>query len=166
MIRQLLGKPGGGKGRQAIGVLVRELRKTRRHIFTNLAVRLEPWLRDMGDGKLEVMCGLRMYLLQRFKCDFDVDKRLHILTDDMVPRFMMYRADASGAVHSAAVLRSRQSSSGKEIVVEYDVGLLERLRNHVYIIDEGGRFWPSRKFQETSEAVMDYCAQHRHFGVS
>jgi hypothetical protein len=154
----ITGKPGGGKGLLAMQQIVDELVKGERPIITNLAVQIEPWV----NGAHQPMMGLRAYLLRDFKKDFDVRQRVHVVNDDDIAAFYLWRA-VNGQIQKAeaVILKDR---NGDEKVIEFDTSLGRQSGPVLYVVDEAWKFYGSRSWQKTGEGVLFYNAQHRKFG--
>lgn len=157
MITFITGKPGGGKGLCVMREIEQILVNSDMPIITNLAIRIDPWLRRRNvRGKVEYdgMIGLRAYLLSKYGKDFDCAKRIRFLTDEEIPEFYLYRLTGPAA-------KCRRDEKGK--VIDFDTS--SSLAGPVcYVIDEAWKFYGSRQWQDTGKGVLFYTAQHRKFG--
>lgn len=161
-IHFITGKPGNGKGLVAMREIINELVDGERTIITNLPVHIEPWVRIMskkGKRKFQPEIGLRHYLVKHHGKDFDVDKRLAVLPDDLVPEFYRYRL-VDGKLQCADVTERDK----KNAIVSYDTKLAMSSGGCLYIVDEAWKFYGSRDWQSTGQGVLFYAAQHRKFG--
>ena len=138
MIQFVSGKPGAGKGLVAMKILVHELRTTKRHIFTNLAVRREE---------------LAAYLHERYDDTFDLLRRLHLFTDEEAAKFWLHRPGV--VLHQCTVKDCEECA--RPAFPSGDGGVL-------YICDEIQNFFNSRKWQSTGVAALFYLSQHRKLG--
>jgi len=157
MISFFTGKPGGGKGLLSMQQIVDELVSGKRHIICNTPVRLLPWI--FGNG--QPMIGLKSYLLQKYGKDFDCEKRVHILDDDDISSFFLFRV-VDGKLQKAEA--DIQKKGDEERVMGYDTSLAAQSGGVLYVVDEAWKFYGSRNWQKTGEAMLFYAAQHRHFG--
>ncbi len=158
MISFITGKPGGGKGLLSMQQIVDELVKGKRHVICNTPVRLVPWI--FGDGR--AMIGLKAYLFKTFGKDFDCDKRVHVLDDDDISSFFLWRVLDGGLKKADAEIKT--SKDGDDRIMSFDTNLASQSGGVLYVIDEAWKFYGSRNWQKTGEAMLFYSSQHRHFG--
>ncbi|HVU27379.1 MAG TPA: zonular occludens toxin domain-containing protein [Verrucomicrobiae bacterium] len=154
----ITGKPGGGKGLLAMQQVIDELLQGTRPIITNLAVRVEPWV----NGSHQPMIGLRSYLLKAFGKHFDCDKRIHILPDEEIAAFYLWRVVDGKLVKSN--YNAKKTRDGDEIIIDFDTANGATSGPCMYVVDEAWKFYGSRNWQRTGEGVLFYNAQHRKFG--
>jgi hypothetical protein len=158
MISFITGKPGGGKGLLSMQQIIDELVQGTRHIICNTPVRLLPWI--FGDGR--AMIGLKAYLLQKYGKDFDCEKRVHILDDDDISSFYLWRVVDGVLVKANADIQTK--GDGEQRIMGFDTSLASKSGGVLYVIDEAWKFYGSRNWQKTGEGMLFYSAQHRHFG--
>lgn len=166
MIRFITGKPGGGKGLVAMKEIEEELVNGDRPIITNLAIRVNPWvrlIRKKGSKSRKPEIGLKNYLLQKYGKDFDCEKRILILSPEDTKTFYLHRRNCESWIQCPAVFKSRDD---KKICVGFDASLAEQNGGVLYVIDEAWAFFGSRDWQNTGEGVLFYAAQHRKLGDS
>lgn len=155
MIRFVTGVPGAGKSLYTTMRVVEELRKTQRPIITNLPLRVEPWVR----GKVAQL-GLRSYLLASDGQDHDCAKRVHILQEEEVVDFWLWRVRKDGTL---VKLVPEWEGEGRERAVKA-VGGMEETVPCIYVIDEAWQYFGARQWQSTGRGVLWYMAQHRKCG--
>ena len=159
MISFIVGKPGGGKGLVALKEIISELVNGERPIITNLAIRLEPWVRVIrrrGKAVYKPEIGLRAYLCREYGQDFGAAERVHLLEDSQVSEFFLYRVHEGKLVKIESVARD---NAGR--VVEYDTKNALLWGGVFYVVDEGWKFFGARNWQETGKGTLFYGAQHR-----
>jgi hypothetical protein len=157
----ITGKPGGGKGLVSMQQVVDELRLGKRCIITNLAIHVEPWV----NSRLQPMCGLAAFLQRSFGSDFDVRKRVFVLSDDDIESFFLWRAVKVG--DKWELKRAEPEvlvKGGEERVMGFDASLGMSSGGVLYIVDEAWHFYSSRRWQRTGEGLQFYNAQNRKFG--
>jgi len=160
-IHAISGKPGGGKGDEALRRIINELRFGERPVVTNFAIRLSPWVRQVGSWgrrKFKPEIGLRAYLLQTYGKDFDCDKRVFALGESEARTFYLRRVTEGG--ECVTLDHSRDESNNVTSFVQTDAtggGIL-------YVLDECWRDFGSRDWQTTGKGLIFYNAQHRKFG--
>lgn len=162
MIRLIIGVPGAGKGIYSVqSVVVPELASTRRHIVTNLALKLEPWVRPLGRERSRAEKGLLAHLRDTYGGkDFEAAKRIHLLDDENFREFYLWRVDnETGELFKVDAQRDKEGR-----VLSFDKQQLSRSAPVCYLMDEGWKFLWSRAWQDTSKGVLSYNAQHRHLG--
>jgi len=160
-IHFITGKPGGGKGFEALRRIIEELRFGERVIITNFAIRIPPWVRSVGGynkRKLKPEMGLKSYLWQEYGEDYDCEKRIHHLTDKQTREFYLYRTNESGSVYELEHTRDDKGN-----VVTFSTTTFGG-RSVLYCIDEAWKDFGSRDWQNTGKGVLFYNAQHRKFG--
>lgn len=138
-LRFIGGKPRGGKTLRAVWFLVEELRNTRRHIVTNLAL---------------IMDALQVYLIEQ-GIDVNVYERITLLSPEQTREFYLYRG--------GGVVLER---TGKEFE-PLDVTPLEKepwAAGTCYFIDECHVYFPSHNWQKIAEEVLWYVSQHGKLG--
>lgn len=161
MISLLTGKPGGGKGLMAMRLVINELRRGKRHVITNLPIRLLPWVNGSGEPQR----GLAAYMLQKYGSEFDCAGRVHILSDADTDKFYLFRfVDGRMQRADARIRTVNKDGITEERVMDYETDLAVRGGGVLYVIDEAWKFFGSRNWQKTGEAMIFYSAQHRHFG--
>ena len=159
MISFITGKPGGGKGILSMKQIIDELVLGKRHIICNTPVRLTPWI--FGGDK--PMIGLQAYLRNTYSGkDYDCMNRVHILDDDDIASFFLWRFVDGKLVKADATTKTNKD--GEITVVSYDTSLSAQSGGVMYVVDEAWKFYSSRCWQKTGEAMLFYSAQHRHFG--
>lgn len=139
-------------------VVIGWLRNTKYPIITNFALQLQPWVTRAGKPQL----GLLSYLQQQYGTTYDAEHRIFILSDEQAPKFFIYRAMMEDGKY---VLRESKytchtTKGGDEIIDEFDTTNLVNSHPHLVIIDEAWKFWGSRNWQNTGDAVAFYGAQH------
>lgn len=151
MITFLTGKPGGGKTLYAVTELIRELRSTNRCVVTNMAIRLHPWI----DGSGVPREGLKAVLQRLYHQDYDVEKRVHLLQDEQVKTFFMYRwrINYQGDVEQWQPVEKGDN----RFRVEGAWGCF-------YIIDEVHEFFGTRNWKETGSLALSWASQSRRSG--
>lgn len=158
----ICGRPGNGKGLVAMDVIIKELVSSDRCIITNLPVFVEPWCRNIrrfgGQREHRPEKGLRHYLLEKYGKDFEVRKRLHVLSDDATGEFYLRR------VVGGEVLEVNAERDDKGRVVSFDTSVALREGGMLYVTDEAWKFFGARDWQQTGKGVQFYGAQHRHLG--
>jgi Zonular occludens toxin (Zot) len=154
----ITGKPGGGKGLLSMQQIVDELVQGKRHVICNTPVRIKPWI--FGDGK--PMIGLQYYLVKKYGKDYDCEKRVHILDDDQIAAFFLWRVVDGKLVKAEA--ETTKNKDGDEKVLGFDTTLASHSGGVLYVVDEAWKFYSSRSWQKTGEGALFYSAQHRHFG--
>jgi hypothetical protein len=154
-IRFITGIPGSGKGMYSMKMAVDELKRTERPILTNLAVRVHPWVR--GANRAEI--GLRHYLKREYRKDFNVEGRVHLLTDDQVREFYLWRVNEEGKLIRLDPLRD---GTGK--IVGFPEESFAETVPCVYLIDEAWQFFNAREWGKLDRGVLFYNAQHRKAG--
>ena len=160
MISFVTGKPGGGKGLVAMREVIAELVHGERPIITNLAIRIEPWVRIgkvRGKRTVKSEMGLQAYLMREYGQDFNVRRRVHILPDDQVGEFYLYRVDTE----SWKLVKSDAKRDAAGRVVEYSTENALRWGGVLYVVDEAWKFYGARSWQDTGKGVLFYGAQHR-----
>jgi len=160
-IHFITGKPGGGKGFEALRRIIEELRFGERVIITNFAIRIPPWVRSVGGynkRKLKPEMGLKAYLWQEYGQDYDCDKRIHYLTEKQTREFYLYRTNEAGNFYELEHTRDDKGN-----VVSFTTTTIGG-RSTLYCIDEAWKDFGSRDWQNTGKGVLFYNAQHRKFG--
>ena len=161
MIRLVTGVPGAGKGVYCVqSVIVPELVGSRRHIITNLALRVGPWVRRLGRDRSRAEKGLQAYLCDKYAKDFDLLKRVHVLDDDEFREFFLWRVNAE----TGELFKVPAERDDKGRVISFDKGQMALSAPVCYVMDEGWKFLWARAWQDTSKAMLTYQAQHRHLG--
>jgi hypothetical protein len=161
VINLITGKPGGGKGRLSIELIADEIRHGTRAIITNLPVRLLPWVNGKGKPQL----GLENYLSFKYGKTFNVHDRVFVLSDDQAMEFYLYRSESGKLVKCEASYRTQIKDGIEEKrVMDYDTGIAVKNGGVLYCIDEAWKIFGSRNWWKTSEGMIFYTAQHRHFG--
>lgn len=153
MITFCSGKPGGGKTKLAVLELVEEIRRGKRMIVTNMAIRMDPWV----DGKGVARSGLERSLQDKFGDTFDCRQRICLIDDDEVKRFYAVRP---------TIVEGRQV---KQVLSEEEDG---RFRLKVgagfegvaYFIDEAHEFFSAREWAKTGKEVLSWASQQRRAG--
>ena len=158
MISFITGKPGGGKGLLSMQQIVDELVNGQRHIICNTPVRLLPWI--FGDGR--PMLGLKAYLVLKYRKDFDCEKRVHVLPDEEISCFFLWRVVEGQLIK--AKFDSVRKGEGEERITGFDTSLASASGGILYVVDEAWKFYSARNWQKTGDAMLFYSAQHRHFG--
>lgn len=137
MIHCVSGRPGGGKSLYGMRLLVDELRRGNRAVFTNLPVKLGP---------------LAEYLSAQGVVGID---RVNLLDDGTQTRwFWRYRPE--GKIQG--VDDPKEWTGGKRP----DFSLAKQ--GVLYIIDEVHLFFGSREWAETGKEAIFYLSQHRKLG--
>lgn len=160
-IHFITGKPGGGKGLVALQKIIDELVNGDRAIITNLALRIEPWIRKVskrGTVVYKPEIGLRNYLLSKYGKDFDCTKRIKLLMDDQTREFFLHRRNCENFIE----LKPQRDSNGR--CIEFDTAPALQNGGVFYVIDEAWRDFGSRDWQNTGKGVLFYAAQHRKLG--
>lgn len=165
MIHFIDGVPGSGKSMYAVKLLIAELRLTKRHVTTNLALLL-PSLAD--------------YLVSQYGESFNVGQRVRLLTHAECLDFWNHPSrgvDLDGRVELAeGYYWSQKENGGKGgKVIKYvnrpdfsgrGAFLEPGVKNPLYegtffLIDEAHEFFNARNWQSTSEDCLFYVTQHR-----
>jgi hypothetical protein len=108
------------------------------------------------------MIGLRAYLLKTYKKEFDVGKRMFLLSEDEASEFFLWRV-VDGKLVKAPCEYKGAGDSGPRLM-SFDTALAGSTGGVLYCIDEAWKFWGSRNWQRTGEGMLFYGAQHRKFG--
>ncbi len=170
-IHFITGKPRNGKGLFVADWRVRELRETDRPIITNFAEELHPWV----TGKGVPQRGLLDFLQRKYGTTFNAENRIFKLTSQQAKQFFLYRAYKDGSTDEQGrpkykLVEARGhyevTKDGKQRLVGFNVDDfgLAWLQPQFYNIDECGRFWSSRTWQQTGDALFFYDEQHGKLG--
>ena len=160
MISFITGKPGGGKGLVVLKELIHELVNGERPIITNLAIKVEPWVRitkHRGKRIVKSEMGLAAYLVREYGQDFDVRKRVHLLPEENTGEFYLWRVNPE--THELVKSDCVRDAAGR--VTEYDTTNAMRWGGVVYCVDEAWKFYGARSWQDTGKGVLFAGAQHR-----
>lgn len=166
MIHFLTGKPGAGKGVVSINEIVRELVNGDRVIVTDFAVKLHPWVRDLSVGgpwgkgqkrKMKPERGLLAYLRQKYGDTFRAEERILVIPETESAEFYLHRKLKTGEwVKLDATRDNKRRVKSFETTKDF--------YSTLYITDEVWRTFGARDWQNTSEGIIFYAAQHRKFG--
>jgi len=159
MIRAVVGQPGAGKGVYGVLKVAEELRDTERHVITNLAFRISPWVRYLRRGKKQKEIGFAQYLCETHGHDCGVWDRLHVISDEDFKEFYLWRVNKAGELIKIAHTRD---DKGK--VLDFDREEFASTHAACYVMDETWKFLWARNWQDCSKAFLYYAAQHRHAG--
>ena len=176
-----------------MNMIVEELRLGKRPIVTNLAVEKWPWAtkdhkinRGLVDYLLEKYddtfnCEERIFristeAIQNFYLYRALSKKQvaklgdeglpgfrKVTLDDKVMEFREFVHHREYALYVADHVMKTEKN-GKQHCQSFDARLLELSGPHFSVADECWKFWPARGWQATSEADVEYNAQHRHYG--
>jgi len=145
-IHFISGKPGGGKSLYGVKLLISELVLSRRHIVTNLALKL-PELEEYLNREYPAVIE-RVYWVH-------LQDRITILSESDLKIFFTYRA---GGVRIAD-LTNEQWAKGErpDYSVVKDSGV-------AYFLDEVHLGFNARAWAQTGHQVIYYLSQHRKLG--
>lgn len=160
MIKNISGLMGAGKGVYTVIKTIEELQDTERHIVTNFAYRVNPWVRSIGKRRSRGEKGFKAHLMDEFGADFDVEKRIHIISDDEMAMFYLWRIDPDGNLLRIKENRNERTGS----VESFDEKAFTLTQPCCYVVDEAQRFWGARNWQKTADALSFYVTQHRKAG--
>jgi hypothetical protein len=165
MLRALTAPPGGGKSKQAMRYIVRELLTSDRPIKTNLKVEFLPWALN---GKLQM--GLIEWLRRRGhkKAADECLSRIELLTDNQVKQFWNYRGELGSVdeetgerivkAHSERIETVKKDTDGNyRAGITHDGGVF-------YVIDEAHDHFNSHEWQNVGKECLWYASKNRHFG--
>lgn len=126
------GKPRAGKTKRVVMWLEEQLRSHTRPIVTNMAIEMGPWV----DGKGKPHKGLVRTLQDKYGETFDVERRLHILKHEEVPRFYAVRPE---------VPKDSWEPAKVKVVPRSDMWKFDanQYSNCCYAIDEAEVYFPS-----------------------
>jgi hypothetical protein len=172
-IHFITGKPGAGKGLLMMQKIIDELRTGRRCVITNFAVEIDAWV----TADFRPQMGLKAYLIKTYGEDFNCRARIFRVTDEQMERFFLYRPIP---VVSDEVERSRSTAKWElqcakytayedkkekiERITEFETNLFPLSGGVLYAMDEAWKFYSSRHWQRTGDAVQFYNSQNRKFG--
>jgi hypothetical protein len=159
MIDLVTGLPGAGKGVYMMLRIIDELKNTERPIITNFALRLQPWNRPLGKRRSRPEKGLLQYLLDTYGETFNAEKRIHVLDDEDMQVFYLWRCTPDFKLTKIAAEYSLDGSISKIDESEWSNTLPTW-----YGADEGWKFWNSRNWQRQDKGIQFYNAQHRKAG--
>jgi len=148
---------GSGKGVYTVIKTIEELQDTDRHIITNFAYRINPWVRKIGKRKSRGEKGFKAHLLDTCGEDYNIEKRIHIIPDEDMANFYLWRINDAGELIKLDGIYDKRS--GK--LEGFDPEAFEKTQPCVYVVDEAQRFWSARDWQKTSDALSFYVTQHR-----
>lgn len=165
VIRFIGGKPGAGKSLKCALQIVEELRMSDRFIVTNAAIEMQPWV----DGKKVARKGLVHSMLDKYKEDFDCERRLVFLRDDEVKHFMRCRpyVDETGAVVKRFLEPSEDGRFHLTACTARREDIRDGLRGVCYVLDEAHEYFSSREWQSTQKygkEVLSWSSQNRRAG--
>ena len=171
MLRALSGLPGGGKSRQAMRLIIRELLQTQRPIWTNVKVEFHPWVLN---GVLQM--GLIEWLRRRghLEASKTCQDRIRPLSDTMVKRFWEYRysdkpvttvvwQDSKGEVYDINDEQTARRIKSQDLVLVCKAGI-EADGGVFYVLDEVHDHFNSHEWQTVGKSCLWYASKHRHFG--
>lgn len=164
MIKFITGLPGAGKGVYSVLVIEQELKATDRHIITNFAVRMHPWVRRLGRRRSRGEKGLLAHLYDTYGETFDAEKRVHVIDDEDMYSFYLTRVNSEGKLIKVSGDYERRGENGKEVLIGIDKEEFAATLPCVYLIDEGWKFFFSQNWQKTELGFTFYNAQHRKAG--
>jgi len=142
------GKPGGGKSRYTIGLIVDELVHGTRLVVTNMPVNWQ---------------NLNEYLQREFPDkSINLHSRLRVLDDETeTSQFWLYRWPGQ----NVAPIAPEQWAKGERYRFDkpvIDVG--EKDLGCMFVIDELHLFFNSREWMNTGKGCLFYLSQHRKLG--
>jgi len=147
------GKPGGGKTKLAVMELVDELRRSKRFIVTNMAIRLDPWV----DGAGVPRAGLCRAMMDKYGDNFDARDRVVLLTDEQVKRFYAVRPRMVDGFREVRTLPPEADGRFRLNHAAGDEGVC-------YFVDEAHEFFSARDWAKTGKEVLSWASQQRRAG--
>jgi len=168
MIHFLFGVPGSGKGVIAADRIENELARGSRVILTDMALRLDPWVRNISSSsswgirrnskKYQSELGLLAYLDEKYGDTFGAADRIYLFGESEAKEFYLRRYDVKEK--KWVVLDADRDEKGR--IQRFET--LRATHGCLMITDE---FWAaagSRDWQNTAQGLTFYAAQHRKFG--
>jgi len=160
MLKEISGLPGAGKGVYAMMQIINELRSTDRHIVTNLAVKLDPWVRSLGRKRSRGEKGLLAHLRDTYGETFDAEKRIHVVQDEQMKFFYTWRVNHDGQLIELPANRNKHTGQ----IESLELDAFSATQPMCYVADEAGQFWGARDWQKTADGLAWYNRQHRKAG--
>jgi len=159
MLKAITGLMGAGKGVFNVIKMTEELQDTDRHIITNFAFRLHPWVRRLSRKRSKAEKGYLAYLMDEFGQTFDAEKRIHVLDDSELLHFYLWRINDEGLLVKIPEIRDDKGN-----IIAFAEDAFGNTQPVCYDIDEAGQFWNARGWQKTADALGFYIRQHRKAG--
>jgi len=160
MLKEISGLPGAGKGVYAMLKIIDELRSTDRHVVTNLAVKLDPWVRALGRKRSRGEKGLLAHLRDTYGETFDAERRIHVVQDEQMKFFYTWRVNHDGQLIELPAIRDRHTGA----IQSLEIDAFSATQPMCYVADEAGQFWGARDWQKTADGLAWYNRQHRKAG--
>lgn len=155
----LSGLPRSGKGVYTVLQFEEELQRTERHIITNFAIELKPWLRKLAHRRSRGEKGFLAYLYDKYGETFDAEKRIHMLNMEQLKEFFLWRVGLDGKLFEVECERDR---SGKVVSLKEDV--FANTLPCVYFLDEAWATMYSHDVMQAPRGLTFYAAQHGKAG--
>lgn len=158
MIKMISGLPRAGKGVYTFLETVEVLKNTSHHIIGNFAFELQPWVRQLSRNKYRAEMGMLAYLRSTYGETFDAEHRIHILPQEEMKRFYLWRVGLDGNLVKLTPRVERKGA--REVVVGFDENSWNNTLPCVYINDEAWATMNARNWMENEAGIQFYCAQH------
>lgn len=155
----IFGLQGSGKGVYSVMRIEDCLTTTDKHVITNFAIELHPWLRRLGRRRSRGEKGFLAYLFDKYGQTYDAEKRIHIISDEDMAHFYLWRVTPDGVLTKIDEIRD-----GKGKIIGFDKDAFAITLPTFYVMDEGWKFLNSRNWQTNDAGIQFYCAQHRKAG--